>query len=97
MDLLVHPASNHVGSSPSKLKQEIVFLRQKIDYQQKLLESERKVTDDLLANKNRTIETLQLKLNHAETYQRNEQDSLNRKLAEVWRASRSLSHGPDLI
>ena len=71
-------------ASPSnKLRQEVVFLKQKIDYQQKLLDSERKVTDELLANKNRAIESLQHRLSHQETSLRNELDHLQKKLTEV--------------
>lgn len=48
--------------SPAKLRQEVDFLRQKLEYQQTLLEDERRVTDELIKNKNYAIETLQKKM-----------------------------------
>ncbi len=48
--------------SVTKLKQEIHYLQQKLEYQQNLLQDERRVTDNLIANKNKAIEGFQLKL-----------------------------------
>ena len=51
------PAQNQLP-----LRQQVHFLKQKLAYQQQLLDDERRITDDLLLNKNRAIEQLQQKL-----------------------------------
>jgi Mg2+ and Co2+ transporter CorA len=70
-------------SSPAKLRQEINFLRQKLEYQQTLLEDERRVTDELITNKNTAIETLQRKLREDSLRHQQELQSLLQKHEEV--------------
>jgi hypothetical protein len=67
----------------SHLKQEIIYLREKLDYQQSLLDDERRVTDELLKNKSRAIEALQQKLTHAEQRLQTELDLLTQSHQEV--------------
>lgn len=83
MDESFHSAGVGTIEAPAKLKQEVIYLKQRIEYQQSLLEDERKVTDDLLANKNRAIDSLQLRLKAAQDTHRSEMDSFQHKIDEV--------------
>lgn len=67
----------------AKQQQEVALLRQKNAYQLSLLEDERRITDELLANKSRAIEALQHKLQLAEKRLVLETETAKSKLEEV--------------
>jgi hypothetical protein len=75
--------SFRAAETPTKLRQEVVYLKQRIEYQQSLLEDERRVTDELLANKNRTIDGLQQQLKAAEEQHQAEMGTFQQKIDEV--------------
>lgn len=67
----------------SKLRQEINFLQQKLDYQQNLLQDERRVTDNLIVNKNKAIEGLQSKLDDLQKSYKTACDQFKAERADV--------------
>jgi hypothetical protein len=71
------------SSTPSQMRQEIAFLKHKLEYQQSLLEDERRITDDLLVTKNKAIETFQKQLEEVEKLQKTESERLKQSFEEV--------------